>query len=98
LKLAHGIFGVFKIAPVYGILTAEGGLVNLRVWRCGRDATEIDRLHTESIGRAKHGTHVIETPHIVEDDNEGQLLGLLELLQGQPVHFDGLEFTHDNRT
>ena len=59
------------------------------IGRTGCDAAEVDSLHAECVGAAEHRADIIERPHIVEYHREGQLSGLLELVDGQPVHFQG---------
>ncbi len=82
MQFLHGVLCLLEVAPGYRVLAAECRLVDLRIGWAGRDAAEIDRLHTESVARAEHGPHIIQAPHIVENNDERQLLGLLELLQG----------------
>ena len=94
MQLFDSLFGGREVAPVHAVLASKGRLVNLGMGRCGRDSAEIDGLHAKGVGRAEHAAHVVKAPHVVENDDERQLPGFLERLDGKPVHLDGLEFAH----
>ena len=93
-ELFHGFEGGGEITPLNTILTAESGLMDFGMGRCGGDATQIDGLHTESVGGAENTADVVHGPHIVEDDDKGQLGGSTELFHRETVHFYRAEFAH----
>ena len=85
----HGVLGVLEVTPVDTVLAAERRLMNLSVGRAGGDAAEVDTLHAEGVATTEDTTHIVERPHIIEHDNERQLVGFLKLLHRQTVHLDG---------
>ena len=94
LQFTDGFKGRRAMTPVDAVLSAERSLVNFRMRRSARDATQNDLLHAESVAGAQYAAHVVHAPHIVEDDDKRQFFSLAELVHAKAVHLDGLQFTH----
>ena len=87
LQLLHSLLGCLEVFPIHTVLSSKGGLVDFCIRRSGCDTTEIHRLHTESIAGAEDTSHIIQRSHIIEDNYQGKLLCLLELLHREAIHF-----------
>ena len=94
MQLFNGFEGGGEITPLDAVFTAESSLVNLRMGRRSGDTTEIDRLHTESVGSTEYTADIVHGADIVENNDKGELGGCTELVDRQAVHFYGSEFAH----
>ena len=84
---------VINILPVDREFGSQGRLVHLGMGRSGRNAAQIDALHTESIRRTENRTDVVQAAHVVKYHNQRQFVGLLELFGTDAVQFGNLQFT-----
>lgn len=89
MKLVNSFLGTLEVLPTDAVLATEGCLMDFGIRRTGCDAAEHHLFHSEGIGTTEYGSDIVERPHIVENDGEGQLPGFLELVDGQPVHLYG---------
>ena len=87
LQLADAFDGVVVIAPLYAFFGAEGGLVDVAVWRCGADSAEGDVLDAEGVGGAEDGAYVVLAAYVVEHDGQRHFGAAAELVDGEAVHF-----------
>ena len=77
---------VADVFPCHGIFGTQSRLMDLGRRRTGGDAAKHDFLYSESIGRAKNRTHVVQAPHIVEHNDKGLFRRTLELVHRKAVH------------
>ena len=74
------------IFPRHGIFGTQSRLMDFGRGRTGGDAAKHYFLYTESIGRAKNRTDVVQAPHIVEHNGKGQFRRALKLFHRKAVH------------
>ena len=86
LQFGHGLHGRPVMPPADAVLGAEGRLVYFRVRRHGGYSAQQHFLNAEGVARAQHRTHVIHAAHVVEHDDERQLVSRLKLVHRQAVH------------
>ena len=89
-KLADGLDAVGSISPSDRILSTEGSLMNIWVWRACRDPTQSQPLETKGIGSAEDRPDIIHAPHIIEDDDDGELRFTTEGLCREALHLRDL--------
>ena len=86
-----------EVSPCYTILSTQSRFMNLGSWRRTTDATQIDRLHTESVTGTENTSDVVHRTHIVQYYYQWQLLSLLEFLYGQSLHLYGTYLSHEKK-
>ena len=64
--------------------------MNIGVRRTGGNATENQTLETEGIGGTEDRPDIIHTAHIIEDDDDGELLLTAEVLKTEALHLGNL--------
>ena len=74
------------IFPRHGIFGTQSRLMDFGRGRTGCDAAKHNLLYTESIGRAKNRTHIVQAPHIVEHNDKGLFRRTPELVHRKAVH------------
>lgn len=86
VEALHGFGGRLEVSPAHAVLCAKGGLVDFGGWRRSTYAAKINGRYAESVRRTEHTPHIVHRAHIVEHHHEGQLVGLAELIDGEPLH------------
>ena len=74
------------IFPRHGIFGTQSRLMDLGRRRTSGDAAKHYFLYTESIGRAKNRTDVVQAPHIVEHNGKGLFRRALKFFHRKAVH------------
>ena len=87
------IGGFLEILPIHAFFSSEGCFMYFPVGWCCRDTTKIYLGKPESIGRAKHGTNVIQAAHVIQYDHEREFFSVFILFRGESVQFFIEEFT-----
>ena len=68
-QLPTGGFGGVEIAPFYGLIGSQGGLVDFTVGRAGGDTAQKQLSNTKSVGGAEESAHVAQRTDVVEHYN-----------------------------
>ena len=98
LQGVHQRQGVFTILPCYAFGRPLGSFANVFMGWCSGDAAEVDFLNQKGIGGTKDGTDVVQTPNIVQNNDQGGFVGFFEFFRIQSIQLAIGQLPHNLST
>lgn len=83
----HNIRCLFRINPIDAVFSTQCSLMDFRIRRNGSNTAQIYPLNPESIRTSEYRTDIVQTPHIIQNNDQRNLVGSLKLAARQTVHF-----------
>ncbi len=87
LQFGNGIQSLREIFPGNGFGGAQCGFIDVAVRRLWRVSTQVDRLNEESIRTTENAANVMHTTHIIQYQNNRELIRCVKIFHGFTFQF-----------